>query len=254
MDEPYDRQADEKDKTQTELNYYEELNRYIAKSPGTWVEKFNNFPKYISRQYLTYFLVRYELFRLITNVHGSIVECGVFMGGNLLGYAQMSAILEPFNHQRRIVGFDTFDGFPSLDVKDGGSGTVNKQVGGLAADSMDDIAEAARLFDANRPIGHIPKVELVKGDACKSIPEYVSDNPHLIVSLLYLDMDVYEPTKIALEQFVPRMPKGAIIAFDEINAKDWPGETTALFETVGISNLRLERFSFDSHAAYAIID
>ena len=54
---------------------------------------------------------------------------------------------------------------------------------------------------------HIPKIELVKGDVRKTIPKYIKDNPHLIVSLLYLDLDLYEPTRAALRNFIPRMPK-----------------------------------------------
>ena len=97
-------------------------------------------------------------------------------------------------------------------------------------------------------------MELVKGDATKTIPKYIKDNPHLVISLLYLDFDLYRPTKIALENFVPRMPKGAIIGFDEINMKAWPGETEAVLETLGIKNLRIKRSSFSSVSCYAVIE
>jgi hypothetical protein len=80
----------------------------------------------------------------------------------------------------------------------------------------------------NRPVGHVPKVELVKGDANITIPKYIEDNPHVVVSLLYLDFDIYEPTKTALKYFIPRMPKGSIIAFDELNSPHWPGGTIAV--------------------------
>ena len=77
-------------------------------------------------------------------------------------------------------------------------------------------------------------------------PGYLKNNPHLVVALLYLDLDLYEPTKVAMQTFLPRMPKGAIIAFDELNHPDWPGETIAIMEEIGIRNLRIERFPFDS--------
>ncbi len=59
------------------------------------------------------------------------------------------------------------------------------------------------------------RVQLVKGDAVKTIPKFVNDNPHVLVSLLFMDFDLYEPTRVALEHFLPRMPRGAIVAFDE---------------------------------------
>jgi hypothetical protein len=54
-------------------------------------------------------------------------------------------------------------------------------------------------------------------DAINTIPEYIENNPQLVCSLLWLDFDIYEGTKVALENILPRMPKGAVIAFDELN-------------------------------------
>jgi hypothetical protein len=104
----------------------------------------------------------------------------------------------------------------------------------------------------NRPVGHIPRV--VKGDALQTIPTYVDDNKHLVVAMLYLDFDLYEPTKKAIETFLPRMPKGAIVAFDELNQSSWPGETLAVLDSVGIRNLRIRRLLETPALSYAILD
>ena len=106
----------------------------------------------------------------------------------------------------------------------------------------------------NRSIGHIPKVILVKGDIRETLPTYLEENPHTVVSLLHLDMDVYEPTKLAIELLMPRMPKGAIIFFDELNDDRWPGETLAVLDTIGLKNLRIERFAFDASISFAVIE
>ena len=71
---------------------------------------------------------------------------------------------------------------------------------------------------------------------------------------LYLDFDLYEPTKVAVETFLPRMPKGAILAFDELNQAAWPGETLAVLETVGLRSLRVQRFPFTPALSYAVLD
>ena len=229
------------------------LERAFAESGYSATEKLMNFPLYVPRQDLTRFVSKYEIFKRILPVHGSVVECGVFFGGGLLTWAQLSAIFEPTNHSRRVIGFDTFGGFTELDGADDGSENANAHEGGYGIDSYEEITRAVELFDRNRFIGHIPKVELVRGDARDTIPAYVEANPHLVVSLLYLDFDVYGPTKVALETFVPRMPKGAIIAFDELNLKAWPGETVALQETLGIDRLKIERFPFGSTISFAEI-
>jgi len=69
-----------------------------------------------------------------------------------------------------------------------------------------------------------------------------------------MDCDLYEPTKNAIQHFLPRMPKGAILAFDELDNPIWPGETLALLESVGISKLRLQRFERDLHVACAVME
>jgi hypothetical protein len=49
------------------------------------------------------------------------------------------------------------------------------------------------------------------------------------------------------------MPKGAVLAFDELNDRNRPGETVALTETLGIENLQLKHFPFDPHICYAVL-
>jgi hypothetical protein len=66
-------------------------------------------------------------------------------------------------------------------------------------------------------------------------------------------VDLYEPTKVMLETFVPRMPKGGVIVFDELNAKMFPGETVAVDEIMGLRNLNIRRFPFDSYVSYCVM-
>jgi hypothetical protein len=223
-------------------------------NPGSWESKMENFPKYVRRQNLTRFLALYEIFKRVVNVKGSIVECGVHQGFGVMTWAKLSAILEPVNLTRRIYGFDTFDGFPSLAGEDRSEHSDHVEIGDLAAGSHDEIMELAGIHDSTRFIGHVPKVKLIKGDAAATIPTFVEENPHLLVSLLFLDFDLYAPTKAALEHFLPRMPKGAIVAFDELDNPLWPGETNAMLEVCNEKKLKLERLPFDPYIAFAEID
>lgn len=193
-----------------------------------------------------------KLFNQILEVHGSIVECGVFHGGGLMTWAVLSAIYEPLNHNRKIFGFDTFSGFPSVDKNKDNKNFAEASIGGLFADSYEDISKAEELYNTFHPLGHIKKINLIKGDVKDSFPKFMEENKHIIVSLLYLDFDLYEPTKLAIEYFYKRMPKGAIIAFDELNIKEWQGETLALLDTIGIENLELKRFIHYPQISYAI--
>jgi hypothetical protein len=243
-----------RNQSRADLDLFARTAAFFEEGPDPTIEKLESFAKYVPRQTLAKFLARYEIFKRILHVNGSIVECGVLRGGGTFTFAKLSAIFEPANHTRRVIGFDTFAGFASVHERDRPGTFSDLRPGGLAADSLDDLQRGAEIFDLNRPIGHIPKIELVPGDLTETAPRYLLDHPHLVVALLYLDVDLYEPTKVALEQFVPRMPKGAVIAFDELNAEIFPGETTAVDEVLGLRNLRIERFPFDSYVSFAVLD
>ncbi len=240
-------------KTDTEIHVGEKIEHLFASSPDSIQVKLENFPKYVRRQHLKRFLAFYELFKLVLPVKGSVVECGVYRGFGLMSWAKLSAILEPENLTRRIYGFDSFDGFPSVHSKDQNSREIIKQ-GELASNSYDELLALIQEYDADRFLGHIEKVKLIRGDMVKTIPEFMQTNSHLVVSLLFLDCDLYEPTQAALKHFLPRMPKGALLVFDELDNPIWPGETSALLENVGIRNFKLQRFEWDPYISYVILE
>lgn len=241
-----------------DYTYREALENYFRGSPGTSTEKLENFSKYVPRQNMARFLARYEIFKRIIDVQGSIVECGVLFGGGLMSFANLSVILEPYNFQRRIIGFDTFSGFPEVAVEDMKGAPERKsahlQAGGFSAPTAyEDILQAIRVFDMNRFLAHFPKVDVVKGDFRETSEKYLEDHPHLVISCLYLDFDIYTPTKLAIERFINRIPKGGIVAFDELNEEAFPGETIAVMETMDLAKLRVRRFPFEPRISYAII-
>lgn len=213
-------------------------------------DRLEHFTKYIRRQKLARFLVQTDLFRRTLPVKGSIVECGVHHGGGVMAWAKLSATLEPYNYRRTVVGFDTFEGFPTVHAKDGTAGNVAEGNFAEPYDILEELQSCVREFDDNRFLAQIPKVDLVKGDANVTIPQYLERNPHLLVSLLYLDFDIYEPTVTALRHFLPRMPKGAIVAFDEVHNANWPGETRALLEQFRLGEHRLECAEYEPNISW----
>lgn len=217
--------------------------------------RMDHFPKYARRQRLSRFLALYELFKLQLEVKGCVVECGVHHGAGLMTWAKLSASLEPYALDRRVFGFDTFAGFPDIHACDQGETNAARVENGFAT-GYDTEAELLGLiaeYDANRPLASYQKVFLQKGDATQTIPAFVREHPYLLVSLLFCDFDLYEPTKAALEHFLPRMPQGAVLAFDEVNNPWWPGETQALLEMLDLRQHRLRRFTFDPSIAYIVL-
>lgn len=224
--------------------------RIFEECPDSTAEKLEQFPKYVRRQHLKRFLAHYEIFKRVLPVKGSVVECGVFKGFGLMSWAKLSTMLEPENFTRRIYGFDTFEGFAAVTDKDDNS-VARPEPNALSAQSYDELQALVEVYDEDRFLGHMSKVHLVRGNAVETIPRFIAENPHLVVSLLFLDFDLFEPTKTALQYFVPRMPKGALLCFDELDNPMWPGETLAALETVGIGKLKLQRLEWDPYISFA---
>jgi hypothetical protein len=204
---------------------------------------------YADRQLVTSVLTRFEIFKKIIEVPGAIVECGVHRANSLMLYYHLSSIMEPYNLNRQVIGFDTFEGFNSISEKDDPRLTN----GGYSQTDYQNILKWAKLHDENRALSHIPKLELVKGDAVETIPKFVESNPHLIIALLYIDFDIYAPTCSAIDFLLPLVPKGGVVVFDELNSKKWSGETIALKEKMKISEIKLEKFSFDPWPSYYVV-
>lgn len=240
-------------RTVTEREVGKNIERIFTASPDSVEVKLQNFPKYVRRQHLKRFLALYELFKLVLPVKGSVVECGVFRGFGVMSWAKLSALLEPENLTRRVYGFDTFEGFPQVTREDQSS-LANPTAGELAASSFEELQELIREYDSDRFLGHIAKVELIRGNIAETVPKFIASHPHLLVSLLFLDCDLYEPTKAALSAFLPRMTPGAVVAFDELDNPIWPGETLAALEAGLLKKLRLRRFEWDPYITYAILE
>jgi hypothetical protein len=224
----------------------------FARSTDDLPTRLANMARYARRAQVTRFAALYELFKLALPVKGSIVECGVFRGASFMTFAQLSAALEPTNLTRRVYGFDSFAGFPAVSPGDRPRQT-GAAPGDLSSDSFAELSELIDIYDRDRFLGHIPKVKLIRGDVTDTIPAFVDEHRHLMVSLLFLDLDLYEPTTVALRHLLPRMPKGAILAFDELDNPLWPGETSAVLDEVGLSRLELRRFEFDPYISYAVL-
>ena len=182
------------------------------------------------------------------------MEFGVRWGQNLSIFSALRGIYEPFNRHRKIIGFDTFKGFPSIHSKDGKSTLMKKGQLDLTKNYDLYLEKILQFQETDNPISHLKKFEICKGDATKELPKYLKNNPETIVSLAYFDLDLYKPTKKCLEIIKSRLVKGSVIGFDELNDPDSPGETLALKEAIGLNNIRLKRYKFASRVSYFVVE
>lgn len=209
-------------------------------------EILSNLGLFINRQALTRILFIDSLYREIIDVHGSIIEFGCRWGQNLALFESLRGLYEPYNNTRKIIGFDTFKGFLHKEDRF----IANFEVTVNYATYLKKILD---YHEQESPLSHIKKYEIIKGDASKKIIEYLTNNRETVIALAFFDMDLYQPTKDCLLAIKDHMPKGSIIAFDEVNVHDFSGETVALKEVFNIQKYKLIRNKYCSRQCYMVI-
>ncbi len=207
-----------------------------------------------TRRSLSRILYYNEIYKNILGKPGVVMEFGVEYGSTLSLLTKLRSIYEPYNYSRKIIGFDTFSGFNSKLNKD------EKKLGWKKGDykvkkNYEKFLDKFLMFDElMSPLPHIKKYELVKGDAGKTISNYLKKNNQTVIALAILDMDVYDPTKKVLQKIKNRLYKGSVLVFDQLNHPDFPGETKAVLEILGIKKFKLNSFHGETFGSYVVLD
>ena len=189
-------------------------------------------------------LAHYELFKMVREVPGAIVECGVFKGASLARFAAFREIFgNPFS--KKIVAFDTFDTFPQTGFADDKS--IRESFVRGAGEQSISLEQMMLVLRHKRCEQH---VELVAGDICTTVPKYVKEHPALKISLLNLDTDIYEPAVVILETLYPRLERGGVLIIDDYGV--FPGETKAIDDYFASSGVEIKKFPFCMTPCYLV--
>jgi len=187
-------------------------------------------------------LIHYELFKMTLKIPGEIVDCGVFKGVSLSRFA---TFLKLFNIDKKVIGFDTFEKFPPTNFEqdfDAREKFINDA--GENCISTEQLESVISHKDIKN------YVEIVKGDITKSVPEFVQKHSDLKISLLNLDVDIYEPSVSILESLYPKLSTGGILILDDYDK--FPGETKAVDDYFKDENIEILEFPFSKHPKYII--
>jgi hypothetical protein len=217
-------------------------------------QKIMNLGLFLHSKALSRILFMDFLYRQAIEVQGVIMDFGTRWGQNMALFTALRAIYEPYNRHKKIIGFDTFTGFPSISEKDGASEMIRKGNISVAENYLQYLKKVLECQEGDNPLAHIKKHDFAVGDATKTIHEYFEKHPETIVAMAYFDFDLYEPTKACLEAIRPRLVKGSVLGFDELNDQDSPGETAAIMEVFGLNNVRLKRYKYASRVSYFIVE
>lgn len=208
-----------------------------------------DFPAYARRRDIATFIAHYELFKHVTDLPGCVAEFGIFNGASLFTWASLMETFCPGDRTRKIYGFDWFKGLEDFHEKDGKQTEAGDKHEGAYASDEKRLDKLTELHNLDGFLPNIDRVELVKGDVRDALPKFLDDNPGIRFSLAYLDLDLYEATKSALEDIYDRVVPGGVIAFDEYGLMPWEGESRAVeefFDGLSIKMPRLQKLPFSS--------
>ncbi len=178
-------------------------------------------------------LAHHELYRQIVGLPGHVFEFGVFKGASLIRWASFRQLFEA-DHSRRIVGFDAFGRFPT----DGLSLAADRDFVARFEQAGGDGLSAETLATLLQRKG-LGNVELVAGNVMETLPQYLAQHPETRLALLHLDMDVREPTELALQLLWDRLVPGGLLVLDDYGTV--AGETEAVDAFIAQRGLRIEK-------------
>lgn len=188
-------------------------------------------------------LIHYELYKMVHELPGMIVECGIFKGASFIRFATFQWLLE--NGDRDIIGFDIFGEFPSGSEKDDNKILQNflKEAGSesISEDQLKTILINKKLSK---------NVKLIKGDINQTVPRFVAEHPDLQIALINLDTDIYEPSLTALECLYPKLVSGGVLVLDDYGIHK--GETEAVDNYFKDKPVDIKRFPYAQNPSFII--
>lgn len=213
-------------------------------------DDFNGFIFSSDRNVFNKLISKLWFYQMTSHLAGDIVECGVFKGSGVASWLKILNLYEPHSI-KKVLGLDFFDpGFVS--ELSGVDAVLMQQVFDrdktlTAGDvSLDAITEKLQLA------GFAPdKYELVEGDVSLTSKQLVEQRPGFRISVLYLDMDIEEPTYNALNALWDNVVPGGVVVFDEYAYHSW-SEANAVDRFIRERGLQLNSLPIKAPTGYII--
>lgn len=184
-------------------------------------DSYNNFIMSDDTRIFNKLIARSILYQQVKNVPGDIVECGVFKGNGVFSFLKLKRLFNP-NTYKKVIGFDFFDTEKLLiSIKDSHdknymSNLFEGRNFSHGETFKEKLSEQIMKFGFNSN-----EFVLVEGDVINTTKEFVKSNPGFKISLLYMDLDLEEPTYETLKNLWDNITKGGIIVFDEYGYHKW---------------------------------
>jgi hypothetical protein len=154
-----------------------------------------------------------ELYELIVNIPGGILDLGTWRGETMIICENLRSIFEPFNVNRRIYGFDTFEGYIGFEEAETNSKFHSNGTYGVEKDYDIYLTNLIKLHEQSNVLSISDKHQVIKGDVQVTLPKFFNENKNEFISLAFFDLNSYQPTSKAFKLVYDRLSPGGIIAF-----------------------------------------
>jgi glycosyltransferase involved in cell wall biosynthesis len=173
------------------------------------------------------------------SLDGTFVECGVFKGNTIIAIAEFMNIV---NCSRKIFGFDTFSGFPDLQINEKdlpahfnnllNDNLITKDHYDKASKRTNNFSDTSHLkseyFQNIGDILNIAKnynINLIDGKFSDTLKNFNEK-----IAFLFIDCDLYNSYLDCLNNLYHLIIPGGIIIFDEYYSLKYPGALSAVKE------------------------
>lgn len=214
-------------------------------------DSFNNFIFSKDRNIFNKLYSRFYFYDRTQHLLGDIVECGVFKGSGLFSWMKMLDMNEP-NSIKKVIGFDFFDpNFVENIVNKTDKETMKQVFDRCSGLSVDEISLSGVKNKLDAAEFKNLKYELIAGDISVTTRKFVDERPGFRISILYMDLDLDEPTYNTLNNLWDRVVTGGIVVFDEHTYHSW-SESNAVDRFVREKGLTVHRTNVQTPTAYII--
>lgn len=209
---------------------FQRLNTY----PATDDEKERSLGLFLRGSLLARLLAIRDIYVQIIDLPGAILDIGTWRGQTAVVCENLRAIYEPLHLNRRIVCFDTFEGYVGFSDKDKATELHRDGTYGVGGTEYAEyLSELLQLHERSNAMGHnFGKHRVIKGDCRQTIPQFFEDNAGEFVSLAFFDVNAYQPSLEAFEAVWPRVVPGGIVAFWQLTRSAIPAEAMVYAETI----------------------
>jgi len=232
-------------------HYWDKITKLVQENKLELKTILKNYLAFIQRRDLPQLLAYYDLFKEIQNLPGSIVEVGIFYGNGLFTWSKLFETFCPGNRGRKVYGFDNFNGYTeeALDVDQEGIKHIKNLVGDFKV-NKELVKELVRLNNLDNLIPGVERVKIYDGNLKEKFKQFKKEETGVRICLLVVDVNLYTPTKMALEELYDNLVKGGIIVLRGYGVKPWEGESKAVDEFLEEKGIKeVKTFSFSMYPA-----